>query len=155
MVITPDFESGILGSNPSRTKKASNKIDFLFFKNDKGINQDRSRRQIITMVNKNNYLTKTREELKEIKKPKLIKSKYMFTESFAKIVHEFSRAHSKETLKEFRTSYNNWIKEPHIQDAIQEEIANIRQVNGDETQIEIMKKIQISARFYYRKKSNC
>ena len=73
----------------------------------------------------------------------------MFSESFARLVHQFSKAHAGEGLKEFRTSYEEWIQEDEIQNAIRREITN----NQKETEEQIMKKIHISARFYYRKKT--
>jgi hypothetical protein len=72
----------------------------------------------------------------------------MFSESFARLVHEFSKAHAGEGLKEFRKSYEEWIQEDEIQNAIREMMSNQK-----ETEEQIMKKIHISARFYYRKKT--
>ena len=73
----------------------------------------------------------------------------MFSESFARLVHEFSKAHAGEGLKEFRKSYEEWIQEDEIQNAIRREMMG----NQKETEEQIMKKIHISARFYYRKKT--
>lgn len=89
----------------------------------------------------------TRQE--NTKKPTLIQSKYMFSESFARLVHEFSKAHAGEGLKEFRKSYEEWIQQDEIQNAIRREMMS----NQKETEEQIMKKIHISARFYYRKKT--
>ena len=100
-------------------------------------------------MSRREQLTNQREEIKNAKKLKIVKQKHTFSESFANILHEFSKKHSTEKLKEFRNSWNEWIQREDIKTKIQQEL----DMNQEITEEEIIKKIHISARFYYRKKS--
>jgi hypothetical protein len=80
-------------------------------------------------------------------------SKYMFSSQFATKIHEFSEKHYKEGLSEFRKSWSEWMKSPEIMAFIQNEITALRTKGYTGDPAEIYKKIHISARFYYRKKT--
>ena len=79
-------------------------------------------------------------------------SKYMFSSDFAEKIHEFSEKHYKEGLREFRSSWSSWISLPETILFIKNEIALLRTQGYTGEIDDIYKKIQISARFYYRKK---
>ena len=79
-------------------------------------------------------------------------SKYMFSPNFAEKIHEFSEKHYKEGLREFRASWSSWISLPEIILFIENEIALLKTQGYTGKIDDIYKKIQISARFYYRKK---
>ena len=83
---------------------------------------------------------------------KLCMIKYMFSEEFSKVIHEFSKEHHREPLKTFRESWKSWTSNDDIQIKIKEEIEKMRKTNVMWTDEEIMQKIHTSARFYYRKK---
>ena len=80
-------------------------------------------------------------------------SKYMFTPEFSEKIHTFSQNHHKEALREFRISWKSWISTPIIADAIEKEIATMQSHGYTGTREDVYKKMLISARFYYRKKS--
>jgi hypothetical protein len=83
---------------------------------------------------------------------KLCMIKYIFSEEFSKVIHEFSKEHYREPLKIFRESWKLWISNNEIQIKIKEEIEKMRKTNIMWTDEEIIQKIYTSARFYYRKK---
>ena len=83
---------------------------------------------------------------------KLCMIKYIFSEEFSKVIHEFSKEHYREPLKIFRESWKLWISNNDIQIKIKEEMEKMRKTNIMWTDEEIMQKIYTSARFYYRKK---
>ena len=83
---------------------------------------------------------------------KLCMIKYIFSEEFSKVIHEFSKEHYREPLKIFRESWKLWTSNNDIQIKIKEEIEKMRKTNIMWTDEEITQKIYTSARFYYRKK---
>jgi hypothetical protein len=83
---------------------------------------------------------------------KLCMIKYIFSEEFSKVIHEFSKEHYREPLKIFRESWKLWISNNDIQIKIKEEMEKMRKTNIMWTDEEIIQKIYTSARFYYRKK---
>lgn len=78
-------------------------------------------------------------------------SKYNFSESFAKLLHNFSEVHHKDHFKIFNSELEKWSAANAR--LIEKEIEMMRTAGYDGTDEEIMSKIKISARFYYRKKS--
>jgi hypothetical protein len=103
------------------------------------------------MVNKSEHKTKQRQALTNIN-IRLQMAKQIFSEDFSHILHTFSKEHSKETLKIFKQSWQTWIKIPEIEAKIREEIARIEANHFVGTEEDIIEKMYISARFYYRKK---
>lgn len=97
------------------------------------------------------YKIDQRKELTNIN-VKLCMIKYIFSEEFSKVIHEFSKEHYREPLKIFRESWKLWISNNDIQREIKEEMEKMRKTNIMWTDEEIMQKIYTSARFYYRKK---
>ena len=103
------------------------------------------------MVNVSLNKKNQRKELEKMN-IKLELSKQLFSQEFSTILHDFSKAHHEEKIKEFRKSWNAFITNEEIQEKIKQEMVYMREKNYSGTDEEIMKKIYISARFYYRKK---
>lgn len=78
-------------------------------------------------------------------------SKYIFSESFAELLHNFSEVHHKDHFKIFNSELEKWSAANSL--LIEKEIETMRTAGYDGPDEEIMSKIKISARFYYRKKS--
>lgn len=103
------------------------------------------------MAKMTQYKIDQRKDLTNIN-VKLCMIKYIFSEEFSKVIHEFSKEHYREPLKIFRESWKLWISNNEIQIKIKEEIEKMRKTNIMWTDEEIIQKIYTSARFYYRKK---
>ena len=82
---------------------------------------------------------------------KIALTKYNFSAEFAEEIYAFSEAHHKDHFKVFNKEMNKWVTE-HFND-IEREIENIQKMGFTGTNKDIMDKIKISARFYYRKKT--
>jgi hypothetical protein len=103
------------------------------------------------MVNISQHKTLQKKELQNTN-IKFQLTKYAFSDEFSHEIHAFSKEHYQEPLKVFKESWQTWISIPDIQTAIQNEIAFIKSKHFSGTDDDIMQKIYISARFYYRKK---
>jgi hypothetical protein len=103
------------------------------------------------MVNISQHKTLQKKELQNTN-IKIQLTKYAFSDEFSHEIHAFSKEHYQEPLKVFKESWQTWISIPDIQTAIQNEIAFIKSKHFSGTDDDIMQKIYISARFYYRKK---
>jgi len=103
------------------------------------------------MVNISQYKTEQKNTLAKTN-IKLQMAKQIFSEEFSKVLHEFSKEHYEETLKQFRQSWQNWISTDDIQMKMKTEIERMRTKNFIGSDEEITQKIYTSARFYYRKK---
>lgn len=103
------------------------------------------------MTKMTQYKMEQRKDLTNIN-IKLCMIKYIFSEEFSSVLHEFSKEHHREQIKIFRESWKTWISNDDIQIKIKEEMEKMRKSNVMWTDGEIMQKIYTSARFYYRKK---
>jgi hypothetical protein len=102
------------------------------------------------MVNKSTHKQKQQEELKQAN-CKIRMTKYNFSQRFGEQLYAFSEEHHKDHFKVFNKALEEWSKD-HEQE-IADEINAIQRAGFTGTPEDIMDKIKISARFYYRKKS--
>ena len=102
------------------------------------------------MVHTSKHKKQNQEELKK-SQCKIKLSKYSFTPDFAADLHAFSEEHHEDHFKVFNKALEEWstTHKPNIE----KEIENIFGMGFTGTKEDIMDKIKISARFYYRKKS--
>lgn len=103
------------------------------------------------MVNISLHKTLQKKELQNTD-IKIQLTKYVFSAEFSHKLHAFSKEHYQKPLKVFKVSWQTWISIPDIQTAIQNEIRLIKSRHFSGSDDDIMEKIYISARFYYRKK---
>ena len=104
-----------------------------------------------TMVSKSEHKRMQRKELTNVN-IRLQLAKQVFSEDFSHILHTFSKEHCKEPLKIFKQSWKTWINIPEIETKIREETERIKSNHFVGTEEDIIEKMYISARFYYRKK---
>lgn len=100
------------------------------------------------MVRISQHKQQQKEELKGIK---IRPNKYNFSPKFTEKIHRFSEEHHKDYFKTFNRELEIWSIEH--KDDIASEIISIKMAGFEGTDYEIVQKIKISARFYYRKKS--
>lgn len=81
----------------------------------------------------------------------VVKTKYNFSPLFSEKLYDFSEKNCTEHFKVFNTRFEEWLFENASM--VDEEVSRIRLEGYKGTIDEIIKKIKISARFYYRKKS--
>jgi hypothetical protein len=73
--------------------------------------------------------------------------RYKFTDEFTEVLCEFSKIHQYDDVKTFKEAWTTWVEE-HT-DIVEDEISRLNRsgYNND-----ILKKMFVSARYYYRKK---
>jgi hypothetical protein len=81
----------------------------------------------------------------------VVKTKYNFSPIFSEKVYDFSEKNHREHFKVFNERFERWSAENKR--VIEEEIARITSAGFCGSPDEVLQKIKVSARFYYRKKS--
>jgi len=76
--------------------------------------------------------------------------RYTFTKEFTEVLFQFAKVHQYDDRKIFKEEWNTWIKTDDINPLINEEI---KKMNNDGFDGDVMDKMFKSARYYFRKKS--
>ena len=73
--------------------------------------------------------------------------RYKFTDEFTNILCEFSKIHQYDDVKTFKEAWTTWVEEHNS--IVEDEIIRLSRTGYDG---DILKKMFVSARYYYRKK---
>ena len=91
-------------------------------------------------------LTETKNQYNNLK---LQTNRYKFSKEVSELLMDFTKEHQYEKSKDYKESWNNWIKDDEIKGKLEEEVGRLVKegMEGD-----IMDRLYKSSRYYYSKK---
>lgn len=93
-------------------------------------------------------ITETKNQYNNLK---LQTNRYKFSKEIINLLEDFAKLHQYEGSKDYKESWNNWLKEDEIAHELEEEQSRLvkQGIIGD-----VMERLYKSSRYYYRKKIN-
>jgi hypothetical protein len=91
-------------------------------------------------------LTETKTQYNNLK---LQTNRYKFSKEVSELLMDFTKEHQYEKSKDYKESWNNWIKDDEIKGKLEEEVGRLVKegMEGD-----VMDRLYKSSRYYYSKK---